>query len=305
MSCIAANCCNKARQQRLPLRWLSSHPVVARQVPRTLADRQVKAGKHPHLQLRHLHASTSLHQARPHKHNDSSSTPSTRTRDQLGPEREVDAETKQRIKSTVRQEMQKMTELSPEYKQLADDLLAGDRYALSRAITLVESSTHQHREQSNHLLSYCLTKRSSATNNKRQLRIGITGTPGVGKSTFIEAIGNYIVNECKLKLAVLSIDPSSRRTGGSILGDKTRMTELSRAENAFIRPSPSGGQLGGVASGTADALMLVEAAGYDVTIIETVGVGQSEVSVVDMVDMFVLLVAPAGGDELQGIKKGE
>lgn len=176
-------------------------------------------------------------------------------------------------------------------------LLAGDRRALARAITLVESTREDHRRRSDALLAALLPRTGRST------RLGITGIPGVGKSTFIERFGLELIGQGR-RVAVLAVDPSSKRTGGSILGDKTRMELLARDPNAFIRPSPSGGTLGGVARRTREAMLLVEAAGYDVVLVETVGVGQSETSVADMVDMFLLLLAPGGGDELQGIKRG-
>ena len=180
---------------------------------------------------------------------------------------------------------------------LATPLLEGNRRALARAITLVESSRADHREQAQALLTEIMPKTGGA------VRIGLSGAPGVGKSTFTEAMGLHLTG-LGHKVAVLAVDPSSALTGGSILGDKTRMELLSRDKNAFIRPSPSGGTLGGVARRTREAMLLVEAAGYDVVIIETVGVGQSETAVAEMVDMFLLLQSPGGGDELQGIKRG-
>ncbi|MFV0301075.1 MAG: methylmalonyl Co-A mutase-associated GTPase MeaB [Paracoccus sp. (in: a-proteobacteria)] len=179
--------------------------------------------------------------------------------------------------------------------ELLTPLLNGDRRALSRAITLIESTRADHRDRATRLLS--------DLPDSQALRIGLSGTPGVGKSTFIEAFGT-LLTEKGLKVAVLAVDPSSARSGGSILGDKTRMEELSRNPNAFIRPSPSRAELGGVARRTREAIRLCEAAGYDVVLIETVGVGQSETLVADMSDLFVLLLAPAGGDELQGVKRG-
>ncbi|MGE3648733.1 MAG: methylmalonyl Co-A mutase-associated GTPase MeaB, partial [Reyranellaceae bacterium] len=176
-------------------------------------------------------------------------------------------------------------------------LLAGDRRALARAITLIESTREDHRLRADALLSALLPRTGRST------RLGITGIPGVGKSTFIERFGLELIGRGH-SVAILAIDPSSKRTGGSILGDKTRMERLSRDERAFIRPSPAGTTLGGVARRTREAMLLSEAAGYDVVIVETVGVGQSETAVADMVDMFVLLLPPAGGDDLQGIKKG-
>lgn len=179
----------------------------------------------------------------------------------------------------------------------AAELKSGDRRALARAITLIESVRVSHRENARQLITEILPDTGNS------IRIGISGTPGVGKSTFIEAFGKFLTGQGH-RVAVLTIDPSSKRTGGSILGDKTRMEELVRDKNAFIRPSPSGGSLGGVARRTREAMLLCEAAGYDVILIETVGVGQSETTVAEMVDVFMLLLAPAGGDELQGIKRG-
>ena len=182
-------------------------------------------------------------------------------------------------------------------QDLATRLLAGERRALARAITLAESGRADHRAQAEALLA------EVGAAGRQALRIGLSGTPGVGKSTFIEAFGGQLTAQ-NLRVAVLAIDPSSARSGGSILGDKTRMETLSRDPNAFIRPSPSQSTLGGVARRTRDAIALCEAAGFDVVIIETVGVGQSETMVADMADLFVLLLAPAGGDELQGVKRG-
>lgn len=180
---------------------------------------------------------------------------------------------------------------------LADGILRGERTALARGITLVESRRADHQLLAQDLLARVLSKSGKA------VRIGLSGAPGVGKSTFTEAFGQYLIAQ-GLKVAVLAVDPSSARTGGSILGDKTRMEFLARDPNAFIRPSPSGGTLGGVARRTREAMLLTEAAGFDVVLIETVGVGQSETAVADMVDMFLLLLSPGGGDELQGIKRG-
>lgn len=176
-------------------------------------------------------------------------------------------------------------------------ILKGDRVVLSRAITLVESSLEQDARLASQLVQDILP----ATG--KSIRIGITGVPGVGKSTFIESFGNLLLEKGK-KLAVLAIDPSSQKSKGSILGDKTRMEKLSLNKNAFIRPSPAGDTLGGVAAKTREAMLLCEAAGYDVILVETVGVGQSETSVKNMVDFFLLLVLAGAGDELQGIKKG-
>ncbi|MCU0309404.1 MAG: methylmalonyl Co-A mutase-associated GTPase MeaB [Acidimicrobiales bacterium] len=180
---------------------------------------------------------------------------------------------------------------------LLSGIRAGDRRALARSITLAESTRPDHRRVADAVLEALLPETGAA------VRLGISGPPGVGKSTFIEAFGTHLIAQGR-RVAVLAVDPSSRRTGGSILGDKTRMEELSRRPEAFIRPSPGRGQLGGVARRTREAMLLCEAFGFDVVIVETIGVGQSEVAVADMVDLFVLLVAPGGGDELQGIKRG-
>lgn len=182
-------------------------------------------------------------------------------------------------------------------QELEEGILAGDRASLSQALTLAESRLSTHREEAEKLVQSCLPKSGNS------IRIGITGVPGVGKSTFIESFGEYLIGQGK-KLAVLAIDPSSSKTRGSILGDKTRMEKLSQNEMAFIRPSPSAGSLGGVARKTREAIILCEAAGYDVILIETVGVGQSETAVKNMVDFFMLLMLPGAGDELQGIKRG-
>lgn len=179
----------------------------------------------------------------------------------------------------------------------AQAVINRDRRALARAITLVESTLPAHRAQASALISELVGQAGKA------LRIGLTGTPGVGKSTFIEAFG-LMLTKAGRRVAVLAVDPSSTRSGGSILGDKTRMEQLARQPNAFIRPSPSQTALGGVARRTREAALLCEAAGYDIILIETVGVGQSETMVADMVDIFLLLLAPAGGDELQGVKRG-
>lgn len=184
-----------------------------------------------------------------------------------------------------------------EIAQLSDSILDGDRRALARAITLVESRRGDHRAQARDLLERLALARRQA------MRIGLSGTPGVGKSTFIESLG-MMLTATGLRVAVLAVDPSSTRSGGSILGDKTRMERLSRNPNAFIRPSPSQTHLGGVARRTREAVALCEAAGFDVVLIETVGVGQSETVVSEMSDLFLLLIAPAGGDELQGVKRG-
>ncbi len=178
-----------------------------------------------------------------------------------------------------------------------EGILKGDRIILSQAITLVESTVSRDHELAQEVIERCLP------HSGRSLRIGITGVPGVGKSTFIEALGRQLTGSGH-KLAVLAIDPSSSRTRGSILGDKTRMEKLSTDPNAFIRPSPSAGSLGGVARKTKESIILCEAAGYDVIFVETVGVGQSETAVHAMVDFFLLLMLAGAGDELQGIKRG-
>lgn len=192
--------------------------------------------------------------------------------------------------------------LKGQKKQLSADtyvegIRKGDRTVLSRAITLIESTRPEHREKAQQILEECLPDTGNS------VRIGITGVPGVGKSTFIETLGNYIIDEGH-KLAVLAIDPSSTKSKGSILGDKTRMETLSNNPDAFIRPSPTAGSLGGVARKTRETIYLCEAAGYDTIFIETVGVGQSETAVHSMVDFFLLLMLAGAGDELQGIKRG-
>ncbi len=181
--------------------------------------------------------------------------------------------------------------------KLAEDLKAGNRAALARAITLVESRKAEHRHKAHELIQSVLPLTGKA------LRVGITGVPGVGKSTTIDTLGSNLT-AAGHKVAVLAVDPSSTRTGGSILGDKTRMERLAVDRNAFIRPSPSAGTLGGVASKTRETMLLCEAAGFDVILVETVGIGQSETTVADMVDFFLVLMLPGAGDELQGIKKG-
>ena len=179
---------------------------------------------------------------------------------------------------------------------LAQAIRSGNRRALSRAITLVESTRPDHREEAEALLK-------ALGGARRALRIGLTGTPGVGKSTLTEALGLMLTGQ-GTRLAVLAVDPSSARSGGSILGDKTRMERLAREPNAYIRPSPAAAQLGGLARRSWEVAALFDAAGFDVVIAETVGVGQSETAVAAMTDVFVLLLAPAGGDELQGVKRG-
>ncbi len=185
----------------------------------------------------------------------------------------------------------------PDVEKLLEGLLAGDRYVLSKAITLVESTAERDRVPAVQLLSRIMPYTGKSE------RIGISGSPGVGKSTFIEAYGQRLTGKGK-KLAVLTVDPSSQQSKGSILGDKTRMENLSRETSVLIRPSPSGNRFGGVAGQTRAAVLLCEAAGYNHIIIETVGVGQSETEVHRMVDLFILLIMPGGGDELQGIKRG-
>ncbi|MEE8371462.1 MAG: methylmalonyl Co-A mutase-associated GTPase MeaB [Sphingomonadales bacterium] len=180
---------------------------------------------------------------------------------------------------------------------LAAEIKAGKRQALARAITLVESNRADHQEDAQRLLLQLMPGEEGA------VRVGITGVPGVGKSTFIEALGSRLTAEGH-RVAVLAIDPTSSRSGGSILGDKTRMQKLANNPDAFVRPSPTGGKLGGVTAKTREAMVLCEAAGYDVILVETVGTGQSEILVADMVDFFLLLMLPGAGDELQGIKKG-
>jgi LAO/AO transport system kinase len=186
----------------------------------------------------------------------------------------------------------------PSVEEWLKSLAQGDRRALARAITLVESLRPEDQALADQLLAGL-----PPDGNGSAVRIGISGTPGVGKSTFIESFGEALTSRGH-RVAVLAVDPSGKRSGGSILGDKTRMERLARNPSAFIRPSPSQGNLGGVARRTREAARLVEAAGYDRIIIETVGVGQSEVAVADLVDLFMLLAGPAGGDDLQGIKRG-
>lgn len=181
---------------------------------------------------------------------------------------------------------------------LVSGIRKGDPRSLSRAITLVESTLPEHREQASALIEQCIPHSGNS------IRVGITGVPGVGKSTFINELGKSLIVEQKRKVAVLAIDPSSGRSGGSILGDKTRMGDITALDNCFIRPSPASDTLGGVAAKTRESIILCEAAGYDTILIETVGVGQSETKVHGMVDVFLLLLLPGGGDELQGIKRG-
>jgi len=186
---------------------------------------------------------------------------------------------------------------SDRFAALADGVLARDRRALAKAITLVESTLPEHRREAEALLEALLPR------SGKSLRLGISGAPGVGKSTFIESLGLYLLEHGR-RVAVLAVDPSSSLSGGSILGDKTRMERLSTAANAFIRPTPTRGSLGGVAARTREAISVCEAAGHDVILVETVGVGQSETTVAEMVDVFALLQLPHAGDDLQAIKKG-
>ncbi|WP_264531067.1 methylmalonyl Co-A mutase-associated GTPase MeaB [Flavobacterium sp. N502540] len=195
------------------------------------------------------------------------------------------------------QQIKKNRRQQPSSKELIDGILTGNITALSRAITLVESTNPEHTAKANEVIKGCLPHANQS------IRIGITGVPGVGKSTFIETFGSYLTQLGK-KVAVLAVDPSSSISHGSILGDKTRMEELVKDENAFIRPSASGDTLGGVARKTRESIILCEAAGFDTIVIETVGVGQSETAVHSMVDFFLLLKISGAGDELQGIKRG-
>lgn len=181
--------------------------------------------------------------------------------------------------------------------ELGTGILQGDRRALARGITLIESARPSDRQAARDLLEEVIA------DSGKSIRIGISGVPGVGKSTFIESLGNYLIDQGH-KVAVFAIDPTSAISGGSIMGDKTRMERLSQRPEAFIRPSPAGETLGGVARRTREAMLLAEAAGFDVVLVETVGVGQSETTVSRMTDMFLLLLQPGGGDELQGIKRG-
>jgi LAO/AO transport system kinase len=188
-----------------------------------------------------------------------------------------------------------MTRVTPD--KLAAEVIAGSRRALAKAITLIESTRSTDRDNALRLLG------ELAPHAGKSVRVGISGVPGVGKSTFIEALGNLVIEQGH-RVGVLAVDPTSEISGGSILGDKTRMAQLSKNPAAYIRPTPAGGTLGGVARRTREAMIVCEAAGFDVIIVETVGVGQSETAVAGMTDMFVLLLLPGGGDELQGIKRG-
>lgn len=201
------------------------------------------------------------------------------------------------VNNSYLEKMRTLKRKEPTVEELVAGILGGDRTLLSRAITLVESSLHGHQVKAQEVIERCLP------HSGKSIRLGITGVPGAGKSTTIEALGKLLTTHGH-KVAVLAIDPSSERTKGSILGDKTRMEELSVDPNAFIRPSPSAGSLGGVARKTREIILLCEAAGFDVVIVETVGVGQSEVAAHSMVDFFLLLQLANQGDELQGIKRG-
>ena len=187
--------------------------------------------------------------------------------------------------------------LIADLNRLANGIRAGDRATLARAITLIESKRADHRKAAHRLVQELLPETGKA------MRVGITGAPGVGKSLTIDALGSYLTRRGH-KVAVLAVDPSSTRTGGSILGDKTRMARLAVDPSAFVRPSPAGPTLGGVAAKTRETMLLCEAAGYDVVLVETVGIGQSETAVADMTDFFLVLMLPGAGDELQGLKKG-
>ena len=199
--------------------------------------------------------------------------------------------------AVVNQAMNSRRTAAPDIKAMAKDLRSGHRAALARAITLIESRRSDHQAAARELVQALLRETGKA------VRVGITGSPGVGKSTTIDALGMFLI-ERGHKVAVLAVDPSSARTGGSILGDKTRMARLAASDSAYIRPSPASGTLGGVAAKTREAMLLCEAAGFDVVLVETVGIGQSETAVCDMTDFFLALMLPGAGDELQGIKKG-
>ncbi len=201
------------------------------------------------------------------------------------------------LSNTVADQYKKSRKTTPSTNDLIQGVLKSDITALSRAITLIESTAHKHQKQAKEVIEACLPHAN------KSIRIGITGVPGVGKSTFIEQFGKLLVQK-KHKVAVLAVDPSSSISGGSILGDKTRMEDLVNEPNAFIRPSASGDSLGGVARKTRESIILCEAAGYDIILIETVGVGQSETAVHSMTDFFLLLKLAGAGDELQGIKRG-
>ncbi|PLX08071.1 MAG: methylmalonyl Co-A mutase-associated GTPase MeaB [Marinilabiliales bacterium] len=201
------------------------------------------------------------------------------------------------INPSLSKGLDKFKKSKTDVNELVNGILKGDRSSLSRAITIIESSLSSDKIIAREIIQSCLP------HSGKSIRIGVTGVPGVGKSTFIESFGNMLIKEGK-KVAVLAIDPSSKRTKGSILGDKTRMESLSVNDKAFIRPSASAGTLGGVARKTRETITLCEAAGFDIILVETVGVGQSEVAVAQIVDFFLLLMLAGSGDELQGIKRG-
>ena len=225
---------------------------------------------------------------------DSSSTPETGCYDSLAPSSSAPASVKLDVVVVPVHRPRALT-----VDDYVNGIRAGDRVILARAITLIESSSPLHEAQAQEVIQRLMAQPPVL----RAKRIGVTGVPGVGKSTFLEAFGCYLIDNDH-KVAVLTIDPSSSKSGGSILGDKTRMERLSREANAFIRPTPSGNNLGGVARRTRETMILCEAAGFDTIMIESVGVGQSEISLRSMVDYFLLLMIPGAGDELQGIKKG-
>jgi LAO/AO transport system kinase len=214
-----------------------------------------------------------------------------------GTYQQIDLSSAKNTDSKSISKVQDKRKLFPSIDELTQGILKGDKIALSRAITMVESTNREHLLMANRIIEICLAKK------KESIRLGITGVPGVGKSTFIEILGKKLT-ALGNKVAVLAIDPTSTKSKGSILGDKTRMQELVKDSNAFIRPSPSGDSLGGVARKTRETIILCEAAGYNVVLIETVGVGQSETAVHSMVDFFLLLKLAGAGDELQGIKRG-
>jgi LAO/AO transport system kinase len=198
---------------------------------------------------------------------------------------------------SLRQAKEKFRKAAPGWESLLDGVLANDKVRIGQAITLIESARPEHRERADHLLEACLSHAAES------LRIGITGVPGVGKSTFINVFTKYLLAKGH-QVAILAVDPSSKQTGGSILGDKTRMEDIFAHPKVLIRPSPAGETLGGVSSRTRETILLLEAAGYDRILVETVGVGQSETAVHGMTDVFLLLMLPGAGDELQGIKRG-
>ncbi len=193
-----------------------------------------------------------------------------------------------------------MSFLSKNIEQVCDEIIGGNRKTLAKAITLIESNNNEHRKFANKILG----KLNNKKDKSQSIRIGITGIPGAGKSTFIESLGTYLLNDDDNKIAVLAIDPSSRISKGSILGDKTRMSKLSNNPNVFIRPTAASNFQGGIAKNTRESIFLCEAAGFNIIFIETVGVGQNEISVFEMVDFFLLLKIAGSGDELQGIKRG-